>query len=70
MDAVEHGESFTVTRDGHAIGELVPLRQRPRFVSRTTFAAGSRTAPAVDLARFRSNQRDSYDEMPRDPYTG
>ena len=29
MDAVEHGQSFTVTRDGHRIGELIPLRRRP-----------------------------------------
>ena len=24
MDAVEHGQSFIVTRDGHRIGELIP----------------------------------------------
>ena len=29
MDAVEHGQSFTVIRDGHHIGELIPLRRRP-----------------------------------------
>jgi antitoxin (DNA-binding transcriptional repressor) of toxin-antitoxin stability system len=29
MDAVDHGQSFTVTRDGHRFGELIPLRQRP-----------------------------------------
>ena len=34
MDAVERGQAFTVTRDGHSIAELVPLRQRRRFVSR------------------------------------
>jgi len=38
MDAVEHGQAFTVTRDGHQIGELIPLRRRRRFVSRTEFA--------------------------------
>ena len=26
MDAVQRGQSFTVTRDGHRIGELIPLR--------------------------------------------
>ena len=41
MDAVERGQAFTVTRDGHRIGELVPLRQRRRFVSRAEFAATS-----------------------------
>ena len=35
MDAVESGQTFTVTRDGRSIGELVPLRQRRRFVSRS-----------------------------------
>ena len=43
MDAVERGQAFTVTRDGHRIGELVPLRQRRRFVSRAEFAAMSRS---------------------------
>ena len=28
MDAVENGQAFTVTRNGHRIGELIPLRQR------------------------------------------
>jgi antitoxin (DNA-binding transcriptional repressor) of toxin-antitoxin stability system len=56
MDAVEHGQSFTVTRDGHQIGELIPLRRRPRFVSRHEFAAMSRNAPASDLEAFRADQ--------------
>ena len=45
MDAVQGGQAFTVTRDGHRIGELVPLRRRRRFVPRSEFAAMSRTAP-------------------------
>jgi prevent-host-death family protein len=56
MDAVEHGQSFTVTRDGHQIGELVPIRRRRRFVSRQEFAAMSRNAPAADLEAFRADQ--------------
>ena len=56
MDAVEHGQSFTVTRDGHRIGELIPLRRRRRFVPRQEFAAMSRNAPAVDLEAFRADQ--------------
>src|SRR5580658_9023810 len=39
MDAVEHGQSFTVTRDGHRIGALIPLRRRRRFVPLETFRA-------------------------------
>jgi prevent-host-death family protein len=56
MDAVQHGQSFTVTRDGHRIAELVPLRRRPRFVPRQEFATRSRHAPGVDIDAFRADQ--------------
>ncbi len=56
MDAVEHGQSFTVTRDGHHIGELIPIRQRRKFVSRQEFAAMSRNAPDTCLEAFRADQ--------------
>ena len=65
MDAIQGGQSFTVTRDGHPIGELVPLRRRRRFVSRQEFAAMSRTAPAIDLDTFRADQ-----DATADTYTG
>jgi len=68
MDAVERGESFTVTRDGHGIGQLVPLRRRRRFVSRTDFAAVSASAPAIDLAGFRADQEAAFDDEAHDPY--
>ena len=55
MDAVERGQSFTVTRDGHHIGELIPLRRR-RLVPRQEFTAMSRNAPAVDLDAFRADR--------------
>jgi prevent-host-death family protein len=61
MDAVERGQAFTVTRDGHRIGELVPLRQRRRFVSRTEFAAMSRSAPVIDADAFRADQDTAAD---------
>jgi prevent-host-death family protein len=62
MDAVEHGQSFTVTRGGHRIGELIPLRRRRRFVSRQEFAALSRNAPAADLEAFRADQEAALDQ--------
>lgn len=68
MDAVERGDSFTVTRDGHPIGELVPLRRRRRFVSRADFARGSESAPMVDAAAFRADQDAAYDQTVSDPY--
>jgi antitoxin (DNA-binding transcriptional repressor) of toxin-antitoxin stability system len=63
MDAVEHGQSFTVTRDGHRIGELIPLRQRRQFVPRREFAAMSRNAPTVDLEAFRADQDAALDHQ-------
>ena len=68
MDAVERGQSFTVTRDGHEIGELVPLRRRRRFVSRAEFAETSRAAPEIDLTEFRADQDAAYDQGAGDPY--
>ena len=68
MDAVEHGQSFTVTRDGHQIGELVPIRRRRRFVSRQEFAAMSRNAPASVLDAFRADQDATADHEDSDLY--
>ena len=68
MDAVEHGQSFTVTRDGHRIGELIPLRRRRRLVPRQEFIAMSRNAPAVDLEAFRADQDAALDYEADSPY--
>jgi prevent-host-death family protein len=68
MDAVQNGQSFTVTRDGHQIGELIPLRRRRRFVSRAEFAAMSSAAPAVDLDAFRADQEATLDNEMRSAY--
>ena len=68
MDAVQHGQSFTVTRDGHRIGELIPLRRRRRFVSRVEFAAMSRNAPSVDIETFRADQEAAIDHEAASPY--
>ena len=68
MDAVEHGQAFTVTRDGREIGELIPLRRRRRFVSRADFAAMSRLAPTVDLPAFRADQVRVLEQDVIDPY--
>jgi len=68
MDAVEQGESFTVTRDGRRIGELVPLPRRRRFVSRQEFTAMSRNAPGIDPGAFRADQDAAQDQQAADPY--
>lgn len=68
MDAVERGDSFAVTRDGHQIGELIPLRRGRRFVSRADFARGSQLAPLIDIAAFRADQDVAYNQALDDPY--
>lgn len=70
MDAVENGQAFTVTRDGHRIGELIPLRRRRRFVPRQEFAAMSGTAALVDADAFRADQDTSADHDLADPCAG
>jgi antitoxin (DNA-binding transcriptional repressor) of toxin-antitoxin stability system len=55
------GNRFIVTRDGHQIGELIPLRRRRRFVSRAEFAAMSNAAPTVDLDAIRADQEATLD---------
>lgn len=68
MNAVEHGESFTVTRDGHKIGQLVPLKHRRRFVPREEFVAMSRNAPPINLSSFRADQDAMIDNEIDDVY--
>lgn len=68
MDAVEHGQSFTVTRDGHRIGQLVPIPRRRRFVSRQEFAAMSRNAPDAGLEAFRADQEAAADQEETSAY--
>lgn len=68
MDAIEHGASFTVTRDGHRIGELIPLRRKRRYISRQEFAAMSRNAEAIDLEAFRADQDAAMDQEFSSPY--
>ena len=66
MRAVDHGESFIVTRNGDPVGELTPLH-RKRFVPAEAAIALFRTAPAVDYDRFREDLDSIADQnlMPR-----
>ena len=68
MDAVENGQAFIVTRDGHRIGELIPLRHRRRFVPRQEFAAMSRSAPGMEIDAFRADQDAAFDHDAGSPY--
>lgn len=68
MDSVEGGQAFTVTRDGHRIGELIPLRHRRTFVPRAEFLAGSTGVGLVDLDRFRADLDAVVEGEITDPY--
>lgn len=54
MRALDAGESFTVTRNGVPVGELVPVRRRS-FVARDAALRAFATAPALDADRFRAD---------------
>jgi antitoxin (DNA-binding transcriptional repressor) of toxin-antitoxin stability system len=54
MRALDRGESFVVTRNGVAVGELVPLRRRRLVPAEAAVAAMSGAAP-VDGERFRAD---------------
>jgi antitoxin (DNA-binding transcriptional repressor) of toxin-antitoxin stability system len=52
MRALDAGESFVVTRNGVAVGELRPL-QRHRFVARDAALEAFAHAGRLDAQRFR-----------------
>jgi len=54
MRGLDRGEAFVVTRNGTAVGELIPL-QRRRFVDAATALAAFGGAPSIDAARFRED---------------
>ena len=63
MRALDKGESFTVTRNGVPVGELVPMRPRV-FVAAETVAAAYQRAPRIAHKRFR---RDLDSAINQDP---
>lgn len=63
MRALDAGESFVVTRNGVAVGELSPVARR-RFVDReVAIDAFSRSAP-IDAGRFRADVDRDADQDP------
>jgi len=63
MRALDSGESFIVTRNGVAVGELRPVRRR-RYVSREVALATFSHAAEVDAARFRADIHRLADQDP------
>ncbi len=63
MRALDRGESFVVTRNGAAVGELLPLRRR-EFVNREAALAAFGKAPAIDAKVFREDLDALLDQDP------
>ncbi|WP_433373117.1 type II toxin-antitoxin system Phd/YefM family antitoxin [Streptosporangium sp. CA-115845] len=68
MDGLERGERYAVTRNGHHIGDLVPIRRRRRAVSRAEFAAVSRGMPRLDDRKYREDMDQHVNDDLYDPY--
>ena len=63
MRALDRGESFTVTRNGVPVGELVPMKPRV-FVAAESVAAAFRGAPRIARSRFRKEVNAAIDQDP------
>ena len=63
MRALDQGESFTVTRNGVPVGELVPVKPRA-FVAAESVAVAFRSAPPVARRRFRNDVDAVIDQDP------
>lgn len=68
MDELQGGQSFTITRDGHRIGHLIPMRHHRRFVTRDEFAAMSHNAATIDVTALRADQDAAAEHEAADPY--
>ena len=63
MRALDKGTSFTVTRNGVPVGELVPVRPRV-FVAAESVATAFKGAPRIAGRRFRKDVDASLDQDP------
>lgn len=63
MRGLDAGERFVVTRNGVAIGELIPLR-RHRYVGREAVLAAFARAAPIDAERFRADVDRLADQDP------
>jgi antitoxin (DNA-binding transcriptional repressor) of toxin-antitoxin stability system len=52
MDAVEQGQTFTVTRNGREIGELKPMGHRRTLVPVAELFASAQGLPDIDEKKF------------------
>lgn len=63
MRGLDRGETFVVTRNGVAVGELAPVR-RDRFVPADVVVERFAGAPHVDAVRFRADVDAVLDQDP------
>lgn len=68
MDAIERGESFTLTRRGHKIAVVTPISRRRTFVSRERMLAVFAGSPVIDDRKFQQDVRAIFDGEDYDPY--
>ena len=52
MRALDHGESFVVTRRGVPVGELKPVARRPQFVSTAVLMESLKKLPPIDYEQL------------------
>jgi len=63
MRGLDQGETYVVTRNGVAVGELLPLKRR-QYVSADTAVAAFAAAPRIDATRFRTEVDAVLDQDP------
>jgi antitoxin (DNA-binding transcriptional repressor) of toxin-antitoxin stability system len=66
LNAVEHGESFTITRGGRAIAELVPSRSQRQFVPTDELLGMGRGLAVIDPVRMQADIDGHVDPLPDD----
>lgn len=64
MRGLDRGESYIVTRDGVAVGELVPVRRRV-FVPAAALLTALAGAPPINRARLIKEVDSLIDQDPR-----
>jgi antitoxin (DNA-binding transcriptional repressor) of toxin-antitoxin stability system len=62
MRALDHGDTFIVTRNGVPVGELRPLPRQ--FVAAAAVVAAFASAPRLDPERFRRDLDTFVDQDP------
>jgi prevent-host-death family protein len=68
MDAVEQGQTFTVTRNGREIGELVPKSHPRTLVPMDELFASAQGLPTIDAEKFWADIDAQVDPYIDDPW--